>query len=120
MVSAKDIMHKHIVGISKSTKADAALRLAEASKVELIPVLEGQKLCGIVMIDDLQNQKHSNATAGEFMRNPVYVLSTDSVDDVSTAMIKHSIGRIPVVDSKKGMVCIGYITSTDVVNAAKK
>ena len=54
------------------------------------------------------------------MRNPVFVEADDSIEKVSQVMLKHAIGRVPVVDNKKNMACIGYVTSTDVVHATKK
>ena len=59
-------------------------------------------------------------SGGKIMRNPVFIYADSSLDGASRIMIEHGIGRVPVVEDKLTMICIGMLTSTDIVKAAKK
>ena len=117
MPRARDLMHRDIVGIAVTAKIALAAQLARSAKVDLLPVLDGSRLCGVVTASDLGGE--GSREVGSVMREPVYVQEDDSVDHVSDVMLRLSAGRIPVVDSRDTMVCVGIITSSDLVRALK-
>ncbi len=47
-------MQKHIVGLSKSTKIETAIKLIERSSVSILPVIEGERLVGLVTREELE------------------------------------------------------------------
>ncbi len=120
MAVAKDIMNKHIVGVSRTTKITTAIRLVSTSKVNILPVLEGRKLCGMVSESDLNKYSGTNSEIGDIVRKPVFVESNYDLHKVSMALINNRIGRIPVVLDRHSMICIGTISSTDVVKMLNK
>ena len=73
MLKALDIMHRHVVGVSKMTKVSVALKLSRAANVHLLPVLEGEKLRGITFESDLEAHRDSDVPAGKIMRKPIFV-----------------------------------------------
>ena len=119
MLKVKDIMQKHFVGVSKTTAVASAIKLCSSAKVDLMPVLDGETLCGIVISADLKNHAESDQV-GHMMRNPVFVDADSSLDGATKVMIEHGIGRVPVVADKLTMVCVGMLSSTDIVRAVKK
>ena len=120
MVVAKDFMQKQFVGVSRTTKTTSALKLAEAAKVDLMPVLEDEKLYGIITTTNLEINACKDSNVGKIMDKPIFIEATTRLEDAAGIMIEYGIGRVPVVESKDTMICIGMVTSTDIVNASKK
>ncbi|MDE1856382.1 MAG: CBS domain-containing protein, partial [Candidatus Micrarchaeota archaeon] len=46
-------MQTHIVGVSMTTKLGAALKLAERSAVNLLPILHGGRLVGVLTREEI-------------------------------------------------------------------
>ncbi len=117
---ARDLMQRHFVGVSRTTTVASALKLASSAKVDLMPVLDGQRLCGLAITADLELHRDASAQVDAVMRNPVYVNAESDVSSATGVMIEHGIARVPVVEDKISMICVGMLTSTDIVNASKK
>lgn len=120
MQRARDVMQKHVIGVSRTTKIAVAAELARSSKIGVLPVLESERLCGIVLESDLESSKDVDMQVGSLMRNPIFAEENESIDEVSRKMVNHSLERMPVVDSRDTMTCIGMITSSDIVRLMKK
>jgi CBS domain-containing protein len=120
MLTARDLMQKHFVGVSRTTTIASALRLSASARVDLMPVLDGERLCGVVTSAALGEHRESGGNVGEVMESPVFVEADSDLDAAARIMISHGIGRVPVVEDKLAMICVGVLTSTDVVKAVKK
>ena len=120
MTKARDLMERHLVGVSRTTKVAVALKLCHSAKVNLMPVLEDNMLCGIVFEADLEAHRYSNTDAGKIMRNPIFVEADSSIEKISRTMIENGVGRIPVVQSRNKMICLGMLSSTGVLRHIKK
>ncbi len=121
MPSIATIMHKHIVGVAVGTSLKAAIRLMKLNRVSLVPVLKEGKLMGILTLSMAERRIHENenASVGEAMEAPFAYISMDSsMEEASRLLVSNKITRLPVVDSKKDMKCVGIVTSTDLVAAA--
>lgn len=128
-------MDKHLVRnwmtpapitISKQTTLPEAERLMREYQIRRLPVLEDNKLVGIVTLGNLREARPSNATtlsvyelnyligkltAKDFMTQPVITLSSNSsIQEAAKQMLENKIGGIPVVDDEK---LVGIITETD-------
>ncbi len=110
-------MHRDVVGVARTTAVGVAARLAKSAKVDLLPVLDGNRLCGIATGLDLESA--GGGDVGSVMKSPVFVQEDESIDRASDIMLRLAVGRIPVVDSKESMTCVGIITSSDIVKALK-
>jgi predicted transcriptional regulator len=120
VLRAKDVMQRGIVGVSRGTSVYAALKLIKTAKVSLMPVLDGKVLCGLAVEEDLASCSDAEAEVKHIMRDPVFVQEDDDLEHVSDIMVRYAMPRLPVVYDKASMVCVGIITSTDVVRAYKK
>lgn len=121
MASVATIMHKHIVGVAVGTLLKTALRLMKLNRVSLVPVLKDGRLMGILTlrVAEKKLQENEDASVGEAMEAPfAYVSMDSSIDEAARLLMSNGIARLPVVDNKKDMRCVGIITSTDVVAAA--
>ena len=120
MVAVKDFMQKQFVGVSRTTKAGSALKLAEAAKVDLMPVVEDERLCGIITSANLEKKLGDGAEVGKIMDRPIFIEADARLEDAAGVMIEYGVGRVPVVENRYSMICVGVVTSTDIVNAYKK
>ena len=120
MVNVKDFMQKQFVGVSRTTKVDSALKLAEVAKVDLMPVVEDERLCGIITSANLEKNLGKDSEVGKVMDRPIFIEADARLEDAAGVMIKYGVGRVPVVENKYSMICVGVVTSTDIVNAHKK
>lgn len=120
MAVARDLMQKHFVGVSRTTKIASALRLATSARVDIMPVVEDTRLYGIVTTAELEKNSQDDSNVEKIMGEPIFVEAGASVEAATGVMVRHGIGRVPVVDDKLTMVCVGMLTSTDIVKASKK
>ena len=120
MVAVKDFMQKQFVGVSRTTKVDSAHKLAEVAKVDLMPVVEDERLCGIITSANLEKNLGKGSEVGKVMDKPIFIEADARLEDAAGVMIEYGVGRVPVVENKYSMICVGVVTSTDIVNAYKK
>ncbi|MDE1851863.1 MAG: CBS domain-containing protein [Candidatus Micrarchaeota archaeon] len=115
MPMISDLMERHIVGVSRSAKIGSVLKLMQTSRVSVMPVLEDGHLVGMVTRKCIETDNGSHSVIGDIMSKPIFVEENDSHDKAVKEMIGHGISRVPVVNNRKDMHCIGIITSTDIV-----
>ena len=109
---------RRLVGVSPRTTIGAARRLAKTSSVDLLPVLQNGRLVGMVLGDDLErhpSEKEAGVSVEKIMRKPVFVSEDADANEVRKLLISHNLPRIPVVDSESSMVCVGTVSSSDLV-----
>lgn len=113
-VKLMDLMSFPVFSVSSDVSMKkVALALREKGYTG-VPVLEGEKLVGIISRRDfrkLRKQSQLNAPAKAFMNTNVITIEPGkSFMQAARLMIKHDIGRIPVVDNGK---IVGIITRSD-------
>ncbi len=120
MASVATIMHKHIVGVAVGTQLKTALRLMKLNRVSLVPVLKEGRLVGILTLKTAERKlaEGNEPTAGEAMEAPfAYVPEDASIEEAAKALASNNITRLPIVNNRSEMRCVGIVTSTDVVGA---
>ncbi len=124
MASVGSVMQKHVVGLSKSTKIEAAVKLIERSSVSILPVIEGGKLIGLLTREEVEavsSDIYKEGKVGDIMvKSFKFVEQDDSIDDAASVMLENRLARLPVVNNRRDMKCVGIITSTDIVRSKKK
>lgn len=108
--------------VQVSTSAVEAARLMASEDVGSLPVVEGNRLVGMVTDRDLVFQVLANerdpatATVGEICsREPVTVRAHEPLDDALRRMAKEQVRRVPVVE---GDELVGIVSQADVARVA--
>jgi CBS domain-containing protein len=117
---ARDVMTPNPVCCTPTTTLDEVAKLMARNDCGEIPVIDtADQIVGVVTDRDIvcrvvaQGKNPGAYTAETCMSGPVVTVRTDaSLDDVVTAMEKHQIRRVPVVDENEA--CVGIIAQADV------
>ncbi|MDW7649884.1 MAG: CBS and ACT domain-containing protein [Bacillota bacterium] len=126
----KDKMSTEVLAVTTETTLPDALALMEEKRVRRLPVLEKDKLVGIVTLLDLVRASPSPATSlsiwelnyllaklqiKDIMAKEVLTVGPDEpIDDAAALMRENRIGGLPVVEEGK---VVGMITETDIFTA---
>ncbi|MGC8586209.1 MAG: CBS domain-containing protein [Candidatus Micrarchaeia archaeon] len=114
------IMDRRIVGVNASTKVSTAISLMKNTNVGIMPVIEDEKLVGILDEHALMNE--AKAGLGELskkevrsiMKEPLYVRVDNTIDEALDYIIVHNASRVAVVDSN--MRCVGIVSATEILD----
>ena len=123
-------MHQDVVTINKETPLGQAKEIIDQHKFRHLPVLEEEKLVGIITQTDIYKALPSavdaslgpenfiiaaHAKVSSFMAaNPVTAHPMEPLEKVALLMRKFKIGAVPVVEDDK---LVGIITETDIFQA---
>jgi CBS domain-containing protein len=115
------------ITVGPNTTLPEAARLMKECNIHRLPVVDNERLVGIVTLGDIREASPSNAhslsiyelnyliarlTVGEIMtRDPITVTPDMSVEAAARLMLEHKIGGLPVMD---GDHLVGIITETDI------
>lgn len=126
---ANQIMTRSPVCVTTRTRLKDAIDVMYANDVRHIPVLDHERLVGILSERDLRSLWESaldpNVSDGRLYERTVSDVMTASpltaeadadVDEVIETLIEHRIGALPVVDAEG--VLVGIISYVDVLRAA--
>lgn len=129
-MAVKDFMTKKVVYVSPETTVAHAADLMKEHRIHRLPVIDQDKLVGLVTEGTIAEASPSKATSlsiyemnyllnktkvGQIMiKDVVTVSKSASLEDAVSLMLEHSIGVLPVVDDH---VISGIITDKDVFKA---
>lgn len=127
---ARDIMTSAPVCVAARTRLGEAIQVMYENDVRHLPVLEGQRLIGILSDRDLRalwdpaldvqirDGRVYDRRVSEFMSGePLTVQEEDPIDGVIDVLVDHRIGAVPVVDAD-GML-VGIVSYIDILKAAQ-
>jgi acetoin utilization protein AcuB len=119
----RDIMRSPAVAISADTTLQDAYRTMQDQRIRHLPVLEGEKLVGVVTDRDLRLAT-SALTPSPFLPDsrvsavmtaaPLTADASDPVEDAARTMRERKIGCLPVMDGGR---LIGIVTGLDLLDA---
>ncbi len=122
-MKASATMTRNVVCVEPGDSLQDAYELMFEWEIRHLPVLDGQRLVGILSDRDVLVHASSNGeggleveslTVGEVMTSdPITCRSTTSVTSISETMIRHKIDSVPVVDDDHQLV--GLVTSSDLL-----
>ena len=111
----KDYMTENVISVSPDTPTENIITLMKESHHNSYPVVEDDKLVGMVTAFDIVAKEWSDTVRG-IMSTKLVVASQDlSINDASRVMFRRGISRMPVVNEKGKLV--GIITNTDMVRS---
>jgi acetoin utilization protein AcuB len=124
----RDVMQTRLVTVTPETTLPQAIRLAAQRGIRHLPVLDGDRLVGIVSDRDLKRAMASPATSleaheltyllerlqmREIMTRAVMTIGTMfPVEDAARLMVQERIGALPVTEDGR---LIGLVTETDIL-----
>jgi len=120
---AKEIMSKKVITISKDKTVHDAARLMKRHDIGALPVVEDEKLIGIITESDIfkkivaKNLLPSKITVKSFMTKKVVTAPPDiKVHEIDGLLFTNNIRRILIVDDKRKV--IGIVSASDLIRQA--
>jgi acetoin utilization protein AcuB len=119
----RDIMRSPAVAISADTTLQDAYQTMREREIRHLPVLEGEKLVGVVTDRDLRLATSAltptpfppGSRVCEVMTvDPLTADASDPIEDAARAMRERKIGCLPVLDDGR---LIGIVTGLDLLDA---
>lgn len=114
--TAREIMSAPVRTITQDTVVDRARELMLRYGHSGFPVVEENRLVGVISRRDLEKASHHGLghapVKGYMNKRPLTVPHDLSVRRIQQMMIEHNVGRLPVTD---GADIIGIVTRTDVL-----
>lgn len=119
----QDIMTSPVVAISADTSLQDAYQTMQDREIRHLPVLDGEKLIGVITDRDLRLATSAlapipfppGAKVSAVMCKSVFTADpTDPVEDAARTMRENKIGCLPVTDGSR---LVGIITGLDLLDA---
>lgn len=123
----KDIMTHNVITITGDTYVLDAEKIMDSNKIGRLPIVDNERLVGIVTKDDVLKASPSSATSynqrqlfylmskltvKEIMKTKVVTVTPDTtVEKAVTVAQKHRVGSLPVVEGDR---VVGILTTNDV------
>lgn len=125
------IMTSQLFTVEKTESLAEVERIMKRKHIRHVPIVEDQKIIGIVSLTDLQRLSYTSSFADEenesdedvaifnilsleqvMIRNPFCIQKTATVGDACDVLIRMDFHALPVVD---GSELIGIVTTTDLL-----
>lgn len=111
----KDYMTKDVINVSPDTPTENVIELMKESRHNSYPVVENDKLVGMITAFDIVSKKWADTVKGLMSTKLVVANQELSINDASRVMFRRGISRMPVVNEQGKLV--GIITNTDMVRS---
>jgi CBS domain-containing protein/anti-sigma regulatory factor (Ser/Thr protein kinase) len=112
----RDVMTANVKTATPDMPLSKVLELLRLNRISGLPVVEGEKLVGVLSLEDivraLQKNELSAPTSEYMTRNVVTIASYDSIVMAISTFTEKQLGRLPVVDENYNLV--GMITKGDI------
>lgn len=114
-------MSRSVITVTPQTEFHRAFDLMRSRRIHHLPVVEGERVVGIVAERDLllaaANFGSAEVPIGEIMQGPPVCIAEDAeLKQAARLLVVKHIGSLPVLDAKK--VLVGIITETDIFKVA--
>lgn len=127
---ARDIMTTSPICVTIRTRLGEAIEVMHENDVRHLPVLEGERLVGILSDRDLRalwdpaldvrvgDGRVYDRRVSDFMSSDLITIAEeDDIDTVIDTFVDHKIGAVPVVDADGTLA--GIISYLDILQAAR-
>ena len=115
---AESLIIRNVYTIDKKTPISVAKNIMETRNIAGFPVIENEKLVGIVTKRDFEFSGTKDGTISEIMTKDV-VFADDKIlpEEARKMLYEHRIEKLPLVD--KNMKVVGLVTSKDITTRQK-
>ncbi len=115
---AESLIIRNVYTIDKKTPISVARNIMETRNIAGFPVIENEKLVGIVTKRDFEFSGTKDGTISEIMTKDV-VFADDKIlpEEARKMLYEHRIEKLPLVD--KNMKVVGLVTSKDITTRQK-
>ena len=111
----RDRMSRKVISVQRQDPIAAARALMQKHGVRQFPVVQEERLVGIVTDRDLRSAPASAKIVSEVMTSKPTTVGPDVAEDEAARLLRtHKIGALPVVDNGK---LIGILAGSDVLDA---
>lgn len=133
-MNVRDVMSEDPVHVQVDTPVSEVVELIQELAVRHLPVLDGDRLVGIVSDRDLRSvtlprlvdavaltkiqARYEQAVSQLMSSDPVTVHPENDLVEAVDAMLEHHVGALPVVDPSTGDL-VGMISYVDVLAASR-
>lgn len=123
------IMTKEVISLDLSNTLYTAEKRLKKNNIRHMPVVNGQRLIGLLSLSDIQRISFFDAYNAEgtedtaiynmlsiediMIKNPITVTSDTSIKEVAELLAKKKFHSLPIVDD--GLL-VGIVTTTDILN----
>lgn len=124
----KDCMSANVIAAGPYDTLARAYELMMTHRIRRLPVLDGERLVGILTLTDLHEVKQSDpghrlsladvardlarlVVSTTMHRAPICVFDNDTIGRAAELMLEHKIGGLPVIDADKHV--IGMLTESN-------
>lgn len=118
-----DVMRKDVIIVSPKASINQLRELLRSKRISGVPVMDGDKLIGIISIEDLIKHladRGANCPIEQRMTRDVKVLYNDEPLTHAVERFENTrIGRFPVLNRKGGKL-VGVITKGDIIEGLLK
>jgi acetoin utilization protein AcuB len=111
----EDRMTRKVVTAKSTETLAAAASKMKAGKFRRLPVVDADKLVGIVSEFDLKRYADlldSTLVETAMTRNPITVMPTENLQSAAALMDQHEVGALPVIQGGK---IVGIVTAKDLM-----
>ena len=122
-LTARDMMSPEPLAVAPGDRVVKAAQLMRDKRISCLPVVEDERIVGIVTDSDLRDRvvaegRSGDVAMGEVMTRDPLTLSMDALAfDALALMMQRSISHVPVVDGGR---LVGILTQTDLIRAQSR
>jgi acetoin utilization protein AcuB len=123
----EEIMRRRVVTVHPATSIGDALKLLRGNRIRHLPVVDQERLVGIVSDRDLRDALPSTLlvhddddtvlqkpVADIMQRHVITAHPLDFIEDAAVQIYEHKVGSLPVVEGNR---LVGIITESDLFNS---
>ena len=122
-IFVSDAMNHSVQTLTPTDTVATAYQLVVDKGFRGIPVIESEKLVGIVTVSDLlripREQMATTSLKDVMTQNILVAHLDDTLLSALETMTNHGVGRLPVVSKESGKL-VGIITRTDVIRSYER
>jgi H+/Cl- antiporter ClcA len=119
-VKVMDRMSRDVLALDAGDTVGDAREALIATRHQGFPILDGERLIGVLTRRDLEGSDASATLRSLVTRAPAVVYDDSSLRDAADQMTREEIGRLPVVKRSTPDRVVGFLTRSDLLTAHRR